>query len=338
MPQKSQNPSKSPRVYERRHAIEQEAIAWFAKIQSGSLSSHDQKSFDHWRTQSLDHEEIFHDVSGMWDDPALLEATQTLSTATAHAEISPTQWQGVWNWMHLRVPQVGVAVALIGLVMIGFWHFDVLTRMDADYYTGTGEQQIVQLPDQSVITLSPQSAVAVTFTQATRGIRLIKGKAHFSVESNPDRPFIVEYDHVQARALGTEFIVGEKVDGLQVTVVEGLVKLSNVKIPWTPVLLPAQTQIRVDKSTPGAVYTIDPTIATAWLRGRLVVDTKRLQDVIHDINPYHSGTILLLNEEIANLKVSGTYNLSDTTDILSALSQTLPIHTLSFADRVTIFF
>jgi len=310
-------------------------MAWFAKMQSGSLSRSEQAAFEQWRSQSADHEKMFDDIATMWDDPALLEASQHFVAELPEQQERPLHWWGAWNW---GFPQAGATFALMGILVIGAWQFNVMTWMQADYYTSTGEQRTVQLPDQSMLTLNAESAVAVEFEEAIRRIRLIKGKAFFEVKSDPARPFVVEQEDLQVRAIGTAFIVKEQTEGVRVTVVEGLVQLRHLASDWSPLSLEAERQVDIVNGAPGPVQSIDSGVVTAWLRGRLMVDTMRLEDVIQEVRPYHSGTILLLNADIENLKVSGNYNLSDTDGILSALSTTLPIQTLSFANHVTVFF
>ncbi|BCA56638.1 hypothetical protein W02_37780 [Nitrospira sp. KM1] len=74
------------------------------------------------------------------------------------------------------------------------------------------------------------------------------------------------------------------------------------------------------------------------MRGRLVFDNVSLEQVVTEIRRYHNGLIILWNPALANIRVSGSYNLSDTTAILTTLTQTLPIHLTRLTDRLVILF
>ena len=84
--------------------------------------------------------------------------------------------------------------------------------------TGDIERR-VQLPDGSVVTLSPHSYLryAHPFGQTSRTVALT-GQAFFSITHNPQKPFFVFTDAVVTRVLGTSFTVKSRI-GQPATVV-----------------------------------------------------------------------------------------------------------------------
>lgn len=320
---------------EQKALVSQEAIAWFVKIRSGPLAPHDQMAFEAWQRQSPAHGKAFNEIAEIWEDPALGEAAEQGSAKLfAHTVVAAwDRFREIWS-----PRRVGTALAMVALMVMAVWHLGLPTWGVADYWAPTGERKTFYLSDRSTVTLNAESGMAVEFTESIRRVRLLKGQALFAVAPNPGRPFVVNYGEAQVQAIGTEFIVGEHREGFYVSVVEGRVKLDSADGSWTSLPLSAGTSVDVVNGRPGQVQNIDPKIATAWVRGRLVVDAAPLVQVIDYVKPYHSGLILLLNSEQANLKVSGTYNLSDTSGILRTLSQTLPVKTLTLTDRVTVFF
>ena len=62
----------------------------------------------------------------------------------------------------------------------------------------------------------------------------------------------------------------------------------------------------------------------AWTRGMLVVDNARLGDVIAELARYRTG-YLGVDKAVADLRITGSFPLHDTTLALNALLPTLPV-------------
>ena len=62
----------------------------------------------------------------------------------------------------------------------------------------------------------------------------------------------------------------------------------------------------------------------AWTRGMLVVDNARLADVVAELGRYRSG-YLGVDKRVADLRITGSFPLHDTTLALNALVPTLPV-------------
>ncbi len=67
-----------------------------------------------------------------------------------------------------------------------------------------------------------------------------------------------------------------------------------------------------------------PAAGLAWTQGMLVADDIPLGDFIAELARYRPGR-LHCTPEAAALRVSGSYPLADTGQVLAALSQTLPL-------------
>ncbi|NWE85586.1 amino acid ABC transporter substrate-binding protein, partial [Pseudomonas edaphica] len=64
--------------------------------------------------------------------------------------------------------------------------------------------------------------------------------------------------------------------------------------------------------------------ADAWTRGMLVVDNTRLGDVVAELSRYRTG-YLGVDKTVADLRITGSFPLHDTTLALNALLPTLPV-------------
>lgn len=311
--------------------VRKEAVAWVIRLQNDSLLPDDRRAFDAWHARSTAHALMFEKVSSVWDSPDLREA----AGAAAKAEPSLFKTKATW---HRRSMLAAACFILLAMAAV---HFDVVTRWQADYWTGVGERGTVELPDRSIATLNTQSAIALSFDGTVRRVRLLKGEALFNVRHDPAHPFIVESADTAIRAVGTAFIVRAEPGGDQVTVTEGTVEVgatSSRREATPPAIVTAGSQIRMEQGRLGRPYAVDVASASAWLRGRLVVNGVPFAQVIDELRRYYPGTIVLWNHAIGEMQVTGTYNLEDPAKVLSLLTQTLPIQKVSVADRFVVLF
>jgi transmembrane sensor len=83
------------------------------------------------------------------------------------------------------------------------------------------------LEDGSSVELNHGAVVTVEFTRTNRRAVLLGGEALFSVEKDPNRPFIVRAAGVDVRAVGTIFTVRLDAAAVEVLVTEGKVAVAE---------------------------------------------------------------------------------------------------------------
>lgn len=312
--------------------LRKEAVAWVIRLQNDGLSQEERRAFNAWHEQSPAHALMFRKVSTVWDSPDLRAA------AEAAVQVDPSSFKlrtTARRWW--AIP----AAACVILIIVTAIHLDVITRWRADYRTEVGERRTVELPDRSIVTLNTQSAIELSFDASTRRIRLLKGEALFNVRHDPVRPFIVESADTATRAVGTAFVVRAEPDGDQVVVIEGTVEVDAISArreAHPPAIATSGSRIDMVQGRMGEPYPIDISAASAWARGRLVVNGVPFAQVIDELRRYYPGTIVLWNHTIDEMRVTGTYNLEDPARVLSLLTQTLPIRQVSLTDRIVILF
>jgi transmembrane sensor len=102
------------------------------------------------------------------------------------------------------------------------------------------------LPDGSTVEFNAGAEIALEFTADKRGVRLVRGEAHFSVTKDVTRPFVVSAGAVDVKAVGTAFAV--RFDPKQVAV---LVTEGRVAVQMPP---PAPETGRAADSTVQPIY------------------------------------------------------------------------------------
>jgi transmembrane sensor len=307
-----------------------QAAEWFVRLRSGRMSAEERTAFDSWLGQHPSHQAAFQEIETLWEDPNLLQAAIEVDD-TRPTAVSARPRDRLW-------PRIVVGAAILLLVsVVALFQWDVPMRLRSDYVTAAGERHTLLLADRSTVTLNTRSAVATSYQPNLRHVTLLKGEALFRVEPDKRRPFVVEYHGVIAQAVGTSFLIREQHDGLHITVLEGVVQVRSDSHGGSGISLTAGQQAQVASNGTTSLHNVNLEAASAWVQGRLVFDNMPFPEVLEEIARYHSGYVGLWNPALAPLRVSGSYNLADTAQILTTLTQTLPVHMTRLTDRFVVF-
>ena len=303
-------------------AQEQAAYAWLSLLHDHP-SSGDQVTFSHWLQADPAHAEAYAQAQVVWE---LSEApARTLAAEDALA------LQGYLDAMNrsgqypVRRWAGGLAVAACLLLMVGMsvgWQpMRWLDDLGADYVSAPGEIRTVTLADQSQVTLDADSAIAVDFTGGERHVHLRRGAGFFSVVHTGE-PFVVDAEQGQARVLGTQFEVRLQPVGAQVTVLSGRVGVTAHRQAAQQIVGAGQ-QVTYGAGSAEQLQSVDSEAQLAWRQGWFNYYRAPLADVVNDLGRYYPGRILLLNDELAARRVSGSFPSKDPRAVLSSLQGVL---------------
>ena len=224
-----------------------------------------------------------------------------------------------------------VLALLIGssaLLSIGA-RMDPWRKMMADYATGTGERLPVTLSDGSRIVLNTCTALDISFDENLRRVVLREGEVFIQTAPDPlARPFIVRTAFGDLRALGTRFLVRINPASARVSVLEHAVEWRSPLPGSTPVRINAGQQLDFSSTVAGVPVPLAKG-ADAWRDNLLVVSDWRLGDVIAELSRYRAGH-LGCDAGVAELRISGSFQLGDIDVVLDNLSAMLPIRLRRF--------
>ncbi|WP_442111700.1 FecR domain-containing protein [Pseudomonas sp. NUPR-001] len=289
------------------------AIAWQLRLDSGSGSAEEQAEFAHWHGASEEHARAWMQL-GMLDqrfNAAAGPARQALLQSRAN--------------LRQRVRKVGSGLASVVLVAgllswvstyqsLGYWL--------ADQRTATGEQRSLRLSDGTLISLNTHSAVDIRFDGKERLIVLHEGEISIETGHKDDRPFVVATEDGRLRALGTRFLVKVEDQGTRLSVLQSAVAAKPQDSGDEQILHEGQ-QVVMSHDRLGQIAGLNIG-ADAWTRGMLVVDNVRLEDLVDELGRYRSG-YLGVAPEVADLRITGSFPLTDTNLALTSLLPTLPV-------------
>ncbi|WP_144146039.1 FecR domain-containing protein [Paraburkholderia sp. BCC1884] len=200
----------------------------------------------------------------------------------------------------------------------------------ADERTATGERRTVVLADGTRVDLNTATAFDIAFTDTERRIVLHTGEilvetgADANRASNVYRPFVVQTSQGRIRALGTRFDVGKTPrDAIQVSVLHGAVEIAPAAAPQLKRVVAAGQQTSFTATAVDATAPVDPHVAD-WSRGVLFADRVRLADFAAELGRYRPG-VLRCDPSVAELRITGAFQIGNTDSILAALPNTLPV-------------
>jgi transmembrane sensor len=299
-------------------AQEQAAFAWLSLLHDRP-SAGDQLTFSQWLRADPAHAEAYAQAQVLWElseGPARTLADEEASALQGYLDAmdrprSPAllRWSGA----------LAMAACLLLMVSLGTgWQPQRwIDDLGADYVSAPGEIRTVTLADQSQVTLDGDSAIAVDFSRGERHVQLRRGAGFFTV-THTGEPFVVEAEKGQARVLGTQFEVRLQPHGAQVTVLSGRVGVTADRDGEQQILTAGQ-QVAYSEGTAQNLHAVDSEAQLAWRQGWLTYYKSTLADVVEDLRRYYPGRIVLLNDELAARKVSGSFPSKDPQAVLSSL-------------------
>lgn len=230
------------------------------------------------------------------------------------------------------------AAAAILLLLAGTFFWRTSSRQPAvepqlaaiQYKTAVGQTDTVRLGDGSLVVLAPLSRLTVdpAYNTDRRDVSLV-GEALFHVEHDDRRPFRVRAGQAMIEDLGTVFTVSDGgASGVQVAVMEGMVKLQAIAATATGAVLQAGESGVLD--THGAVRTepiLDPAATTAWTQHRIVFRNATFDDVARELYRWYGLELRTSESAVRSQRLTATF-------AGESAQQVLNIVALAFGARI----
>lgn len=304
-----------------------EAAEWLARLGNRSITPETVREFGAWRDEpandaAYEEAEAFWEASGQHAaDPGVMRMT-----ADALGRGRP----GTCAWY--RRPTVLWSAAMACFAVVGVSLILTLGRPPT-YSTGPSEQRMVRLDDGSWVRLNVNSRIRIEFTPSERRLVLAKGEAFFDVAHDANRPFFVVADTTKVRAVGTKFDVRDHGDYVQVTLLEGRVRVQQDDKPTAWTLDPNQKLVVPDRGTATRAV-VDATQSVSWTTGRLAFQATPLAEAVAEVNRYGKDRIVIDGDDLARRPVSGFFDVGDTQSFVKGVSLLFDLQATGPADGV----
>lgn len=359
----------SPADNERRSeaAMAEEAGAWDARLRAPDCTDEDRARFAAWRDSNPAHQQAFERLQSI---------VATLRSERGRADLRALRDEAlrVAGHRRRRVWFAGTAAAVVAVVScVIAWNnaeqgwlsqhiATFVTRLSGaqSYSTGIGQRSTFMLADGSSIELNARSRVQVRFSDVRRDVELVEGQALFNVAKDSRRPFIVQAGDRQVLAVGTKFDVRLDATSVQVTLIEGKVRIEEraaengaplaneaAQIVLTPgkqlvarlnttdrpAEVPRPVETATEVGSVDVVRDIDVTKITAWREGRIYFDDLSLEQAVTEMNRHSTMRIRIDSAALAGLRVNGMFKAGEQESFVSALQEYFPITAHRRGDR-----
>jgi transmembrane sensor len=205
--------------------------------------------------------------------------------------------------------------------------------------TGRAERRSIALADGSVVQIDPQTQLRIRFDSHLRQIDLRQGRARFRVAKNPSRPFLVHADSTVVQAVGTEFGVEHRSQGIVVTVAEGRVAVaeSSGSTAAPVAMVSTGQQVTVTRSgSAGGVRAVNAERELSWAEGRLTFDNHSVAAVVETFNRYNNLQIHVADPALADRTMSGVFDASDPESFIAFLQSVTSVSVVRSGREITI--
>ena len=309
----------------------------------GTLSEPDARMLSDWIGRGTQEETAYQEVRSILEitqegisnlDPKTDASWDALQAIMASGEANEEVTEEETPVIPLRKPRTriyGIAAAIILLVMAGIYiaipgdQNDVTTGQV--FASAHGEMKQVNLPDGSIVTLSPESKLelAADFNEDMRQMKL-EGEAFFDVARNEEKPFVVNVMNTETKVLGTSFNIAAYPASEQVTVsvMTGKVQFKPISSEAHLILTPNQAgqfDMKTNKLIRMETVAADD---AAWKEGKLVFRKNPIVIALERVEK-HYDLKFEVDPEVMGETVTTTIDLNNhaESDVIEILELTL---------------
>ncbi len=317
--------------------IEEQAAEWAAGLMSGDNRMHAGEDLADWRGEDPRHAKAYDELVAMTASldavgEAALQEEFERELHEAAAERKRQRWVA-------GISSLAAGFVVAAVMTVSMW---VSAPDPVTYETAKGQRSTIALADGSVLQLNTNTRVTALLEDDERHVTIEQGEAFFSVKRDEGRPFIVDAGETQVRVLGTKFNVRLGASSNVVSVLSGLVSVaqrSNDDDVQQVALLHAGEQAEHDTSKKEAVVEgFDQGSVMAWQTGKALYHETPLSVVVEDLNRYFNAPLQIVDAQLADLPVSGTFNLTDQDVVVDALESAFSIEAVKRLDGVILLY
>ncbi len=285
----------APRI----RSAQEEASRWVVRHSGQGMDAQAQAEFEAWYRADASHADAYERLARLWRRMGEIE----------RGKLAPR-----------RARKRGAAAALALLAAWPAWQLLRTAHPGADYTSGADVRRVA-LPDGSSATLDADSAIAIDFAPGKREVRLLAGRALFTVAPRaPGGPdFTVVTPDASATALGTRYSVAREADGSRVVVYEHRVAVQCLTCQDGQSLTLDAGQGAAVSATGILRLAAAQEPAPDWSQGLLAFNDVALPEAAARLSRYGGKHILVLGEAARSLRVSGTASIGDPKRALALL-------------------
>lgn len=290
-------------------ALEQ-AITWMVRLRSGEAPEEQWQACARWRAECPRHESAWQALQaseGVFELPSgqARIARQALETSSRVA-LSRRQ-----------------SLKLLGWVGASWWVLDTIESRPSDFTTAIGQRSSFALNAHTHLWLNTDSAVDRPTASQPARIVLQRGQIQITHNAPALEPLQVRSGELVLQTREARFDLYRQGQQHYLAILEGSADVQFAHHPMARLTAGHLWRIGVDGRRP---VLDSPMTPGTWVQGQLVVKRIPLGQLVQELARYRSGWLQCANE-VANLPVSGVFQLDDIEHTLDVLNATLPVKT-----------
>lgn len=289
--------------------VAEQAVHWLIESQDETFDAAQQQALERWLAADSEHQRAWSHIQQV--NQRLRGVASPVVHATLQAPPSPAR---------RRALKALLLVGMASAAGLGLQQHTALPGLMADYRSPVGQRRRMTLDDGSELQLNTRSAADVRFDSQQRLVRLFEGELQLQVAKDP-RPLLLRSAEGVLRLEQGRFNLRHFNGFSQVSVFDGSASVGG------HALLAGQ-QARLAGSGWQAIAPLQRNVG-AWVDGMLVASQMRLADFLDELGRYRQGQ-LGCSEQVADLRISGSYPLDDSERILQMLEVALPVRVRRF--------
>lgn len=334
----------------RRARIEREAAEWVVLIDSSDLDGPAAAQFRDWLATSPDHRRAFQNASRVWSDLDQLsrlrrhpEIRALLATAENEAAALPAGRDragaaGIGRHragLDRRAVLAGVGVGAIALGAGGYLLAGAANAQT--FETGIGERREVTLVDGTKISLNADTRVEAHVNGRSRGARVTRGEALFTIASNTGAgAFEISAPGAGVEAHRGEVLVKVLTNGVRISLMSDAARAyqRGLFVASAQVQLSARSELEFGDGAFNIAEVDAPLLAqrTLWREGRLAFDNTPLEEAVADVARQTGARFVFEDSALDERRIGGVIDARDLDGFLAMLRQNLAIEARTDGD------
>ena len=311
-------------------SIQERAIRWVTRIDSGMVSKEQRSELESWLTAHPRHRASFIAFQRVWRRMDRLSVYRGCEPWRIRRRRQPFL-------VRYRVPALSAALAagLAGLGITALLAWQALKPpVWNTYRTARGALEQVTLADGTSVLLNTDSEFQAQISGSRRSVRLLRGEALFKV-AHDRRLFEVRAANYAIRDVGTEFSVRLRDESrMDVLVRDGEVEVGEVTtrrdaaVIVTPLTRLAAGEALVLQGSSGRKQQLprnEVDRRLAWTTGHLLFEGESVGEAAAEFDRYNRRQLIVGDAQIGSLQIGGEFDTTNPDSFISALERTYPL-------------
>ena len=286
--------------------IAEDAAHFLVLLESGTANADDRARLQRWREQSAYHEQTWQKAQGL---------RQRFATLPPELAMASLDRPDLGRRTALKRALVVAALLPAGWMLA---QQAPIAALRADMRTAAGDRRDIRLQYGSLLQLDTASALNIELEQGKRLLTLIEGEMALNM-GNDVKAMTIKTRQGRVQVSGADLCVRQLDDDCLISVWRGDVELFPEHGPSMRLQPGQQATMSAAQVSPAQPF---DTRQPGWRQGVLSVENQPLGVFLAELSRYRPG-ILRWEPELERLKVTGTFRLDDTDQILQLLAASL---------------